>query len=661
MYSTLGLSYNELQLLFIKIGDFNVIANKSKREVFLHLFTHHEQKPGYFFLNVRFSSTGKMSPTSILCRVEAGTSTPPVPSTEDKAVATESVAVDSKMAECISKLRTVRQRLEQQPSSPSNGSAVHPAPGPIYTKTHHQPVCTVTHSPDKPAEVKVTSKVAPSPSKVALSPSNKPPKVRIGHRDARPKLIMGRDSSTDSGPDSPTNSITCNRKARKQRPDLFQMLRSTSTTANTDSPPLPAGAIPRQASSRRGIKVSPSRQPPLIPKMDMNIKDYRKHSPGVKRRSKSKLTLQTSSLATISSSVSETVTETCDLPEVNKPEADKPEVHKAEVKMPFKKLIEDPPSGSDAERPDIKVVLPKKVDANFLPSEENIKRTEKPLFVRKLTPQHTRFQEKEPVKLTEREPTKTHVDWHKRRILTRQSSLEDLHRRRRSLPAGGGGGGGVGGGNSGCVVGGAQMEYPTQRPMMSFNYHRSTGQLQVRVPDEGATAHPPVRTISRRASIDVAGIGRATATGSPPTDSPPTPPTSGGVMEGPFPPAIVHSAARGVPRRRSLILTPEFSTVQEDDVLLAEAFSTVPEEESQSGTVVQPGAFREKQSDSLEDKPETEVEPPKPPPRRKTQFRRGSVAWFIAPRLNCITYLSQTFYYQMSHQNHEKKVKKWTN
>ena len=105
-------------------------------------------------------------------------------------------------------------------------------------------------------------------------------------------------------------------------------------------------------------------------------------------------------------------------------------------------------------------------------------------------------------------------------------------------------------------------------------------------------------------------------------------------MEGPFPPAIVHGAARSVPRRRSLILTPEFSTVKEDDSPLAETISTVPEEESQSGASVQPSAFREKQSDSLEekaeveDKPEVEpeVEPPRPPPRRKTQFRRGSVA-----------------------------------
>ena len=201
---------------------------------------------------------------------------------------------------------------------------------------------------------------------------------------------MGRDSSTDSGPDSPTNSITRNRKARKQRPDLYQMLRSATTTANTDSLPLPAGAIPRQA-SKRGAKVSsPSRQPPFIPKMDMNIKDYRKHSPGVKRRSRSKLTLQTSSLATVSSGVSETVTETRDSPEVYKPEMQKAEVHKeevdrqevqkAEVKMPLKKLIEDPLSGSDIERPDIKIALPTKVDVNFLPSEENIKRTEKPLL-----------------------------------------------------------------------------------------------------------------------------------------------------------------------------------------------------------------------------------------------------------------------------------------
>ena len=603
-------------------------------------------------------TAGKMSPTSILCTVEAGTSTPPVPSTEDKAVATESVAVDSKMAECISKLRTVRQRLEtqQQQPVPSDGNAVHPAPGPIYTKTHHQPVCTVTQSPEKPAEVKVTSKVA-------SSPCDKSQKVKLGHRDARPKLIMGRDNSTDSGPDSPTNSITRNRKARKQRPDLYQMLRSATTTANIDSPPLPAGAITRQASTRgaklspsRGTKLSPSRQPPLIPKMDMNIKDYRKHSPGVKRRSRSKLTLQTSSLATVSSGVSETVTETRDSPgvykpevqkaelykpEVHKQEVDKPEVQKTEVKMPLKKLIEDPLSGSDVERPDIKIALPTKVDVNFLPSEENIKRTEKPLFVRKLTPQHTRFQEKEPVKGSEREPTKTHVDWHKRRILTRQGSLDDLHRRRGSLPVGGGGGGGgLGGCNSASVGGGglipAQLPvyYPPQRPMMSFNYHRSTGKLQVKVPEEVTSSSasnppPPTRRISRRASIEVAGIGRVSA-GSPSNDShsPSTPASGGGAMEGPFPPAVVHGATRAGPRRRSLIITPpEFSTVKEDDVpLAAAAICTVPEEDNQSGASAKPNAFREKQSDWLEDKPEAELEPPQPPPRRKMQFRRGSVA-----------------------------------
>ena len=142
-------------------------------------------------------TAGKMSPTSILCTVEAGTSTPPVPSTEDKAVATESVAVDSKMAECISKLRTVRQRLEtqQQQPVPSDGNAVHPAPGPIYTKTHHQPVCTVTQSPEKPAEVKVTSKVASSPCdkslKVKLLQSTNlqsPPATSAAFKILRPEV-----------------------------------------------------------------------------------------------------------------------------------------------------------------------------------------------------------------------------------------------------------------------------------------------------------------------------------------------------------------------------------------------------------------------------------------------------------------------------------------
>ena len=569
-----------------------------------------------------FCFSGKTSPTSILCRVETGTSTPPIPSTEDKAVSTESVAVDSKMAECISKLRTVRQRLEQQPGS-TGGSTMHPAPGPIYTKTQHQPVCTVTQSPDKPVDVKVTSKVTGPPERSL--------KVRLGHKDSRPKLIMGRDSSTDSGPDSPTNSISRNRKARKQRPDLSQMLRSAAMAANSDSPPLPASAIPRQP-LKRATKGSPSGQPPLIPKMDMNIKDYRKHSPGVKRRSKTKLALQTSSLATVSSGFNETISEQCD----------SPEVYKAEVKT-LKRLLEDPLSGSDSntDRPDIKVAISKKVDVNFLPSEENIRRTEKPL-VRKLPRQDSRFQEKEPWRGLDREPTKTHVDWHKRRILTRQLSLDDLSRRASLSSGGGGSPGGSSTGLAGAGVGGSGQalqglvpslpgEYP-QRPMMSFNYHRSTGQLQVKVPEEGATGSPtttsatpsqlPVRKINRRASIDVAGIGRGTATSGPSDSGSPSTPPASCPMEGPFPPALVHGANRTIPRRRSMIAAPEFSTLKEDTPLAD--ISTVPEEDNQSAAADQTSASKDEQSDSLQDKAETEK--PKPPPRRKAQFRRGSIS-----------------------------------
>ena len=64
--------------------------------------------------------------SSILCTVESatntsgvethttGTCTPPPAETEDKAVCTEAVTVGGKMAECITKLKTVRHRLEQQ-------------------------------------------------------------------------------------------------------------------------------------------------------------------------------------------------------------------------------------------------------------------------------------------------------------------------------------------------------------------------------------------------------------------------------------------------------------------------------------------------------------------------------------------------------------------
>ena len=66
--------------------------------------------------------------SSILCTVETatntsgvethtkGTCTPPPAETEDKAVCTEAVTVGGKMAECITKLKTVRHRLEQQPA-----------------------------------------------------------------------------------------------------------------------------------------------------------------------------------------------------------------------------------------------------------------------------------------------------------------------------------------------------------------------------------------------------------------------------------------------------------------------------------------------------------------------------------------------------------------
>ena len=68
--------------------------------------------------------------SSILCTVESGTNTngvethtkgtctPPPAETEDKAMCTEAVAVNGKMAECINKLKTVRHRLEQQQMQP---------------------------------------------------------------------------------------------------------------------------------------------------------------------------------------------------------------------------------------------------------------------------------------------------------------------------------------------------------------------------------------------------------------------------------------------------------------------------------------------------------------------------------------------------------------
>jgi len=65
-----------------------------------------------------FSTTQGTSPaSSILWKVEMGTNTARV-TQHDKSIGTDAMPMDARMAECISKLKNVQERLEFQPQSP---------------------------------------------------------------------------------------------------------------------------------------------------------------------------------------------------------------------------------------------------------------------------------------------------------------------------------------------------------------------------------------------------------------------------------------------------------------------------------------------------------------------------------------------------------------
>jgi len=101
---------------------------------------------------------GQVEKKGVCSSVEVGTNTSSVEQ-HDKATSTESMCgavVDGKMAECISKLRTVRQRLEQQqPSTPRNTSSPESTPA-----TPPQPV-NEEHSPPRLPSPTAASHVTP--------------------------------------------------------------------------------------------------------------------------------------------------------------------------------------------------------------------------------------------------------------------------------------------------------------------------------------------------------------------------------------------------------------------------------------------------------------------------------------------------------------------
>lgn len=187
-----------------------------------------------------FSVNAGAQSTFIKCCVETGTSTRNI-SMEDKAISTEAFVVDGRVAECISKLRTVRQRLENQPSS-SSGSRVSTlssvAPEPIYSRASmisSQPVTLPST-----ATVDVATCTAQQHVDVTT--------VTTVHRKSRmvgdrvPTQPIPIPEALPPGLDSPS----LRSKARKFKLNMTQML--SNSPSEEDSPPTP----PTSKSKMRG-------------------------------------------------------------------------------------------------------------------------------------------------------------------------------------------------------------------------------------------------------------------------------------------------------------------------------------------------------------------------------------------------------------------------
>lgn len=184
-----------------------------------------------------FSANGSTQTTSILCKVETGTSTPPV-ETEDKAMCTESLSVDGKITECISKLRTVSKRLEAQTTSLNTGDGS--IAGPIYSKadsTRKEAVMTQAMSSPVVSGLLATKEgvheregLAPLPNITKRTKREGGSKLGAIDSACPPFLAKRELHSIDTGTagngenGNGTGNGNGRSKARKQRLDITQLL-----------------------------------------------------------------------------------------------------------------------------------------------------------------------------------------------------------------------------------------------------------------------------------------------------------------------------------------------------------------------------------------------------------------------------------------------------
>ena len=208
-----------------------------------------------------FSANGSTQTSSILCKVETGTSTPPV-ETEDKAMCTESYSIDGKITECISKLRAVSQRLEAQTTSLVVPETMALA-GPIYSKADSfrreslttQANCSPVLSGRVVTKASVESEKSCSERGEGLAPLlgiPRRPMKRLGNNGGRlgdmeaacPPFLARRElhsidtgmvsggasinnsngGALNLGTSTPLDGASHKSKARKQRLDITQLL-----------------------------------------------------------------------------------------------------------------------------------------------------------------------------------------------------------------------------------------------------------------------------------------------------------------------------------------------------------------------------------------------------------------------------------------------------
>ena len=177
----------------------------------------------------------------------------------DKAVCTESMTMQGKIGECINKLKTVRQRLEQQPhrESPIYSQASSPCPS---VASDPQPVSVSTPPLLAAKSRSVDSKLDDSDG---YSPFMSP--------NLRRRPTMSLSSASTSTSDSHSESSdqeqrTKDNKARRMRLNINQLLRSNSLPESPDPPsansPEPPPAPENSPQVKRKLVI-----PQILPKM----------------------------------------------------------------------------------------------------------------------------------------------------------------------------------------------------------------------------------------------------------------------------------------------------------------------------------------------------------------------------------------------------------